>query len=93
MKSIITLLLFIFIVNSLNAQLWLVDPLEAIYPDENQLIGYNHKWKADFPFGTTAGVHVLVKIPKGESFDLIATKDGKDLGTGVWCRLIDVPVE
>jgi len=84
----------LFIVSfSLNAQLWLVDPLEAIYPDINQLDTYTHKWKGDFPLGTSMDVHILLKMPVGKTFTLSATKDGKELGLNTWSQLVDVPVE
>jgi len=82
-----------FISNSGFAQLWLVDPLEAIYPDNNKLKSYHHKWKASFPRGTVADVHVLVEIPKGKTFTISASMNGQDLGSSVWSQLIDVPVE
>ncbi len=74
-------------------QLWMVDPLEAIYPDTNELSKYKKSWKADFAQKSLAEVHVLVKIPKGATFTISAIKNGKELGIGVWNQLIDVPVE
>ncbi|MDN5201012.1 DUF4091 domain-containing protein [Fulvivirgaceae bacterium BMA10] len=92
MRSITLLLTFLFIQN-LSAQVWLVDPLEAIYPDSNWVASYGKKWEADFPKGTMADVHVLIKVPTGEKITLEASLNGKDLGTEVWSQLIDVPVE
>ncbi len=37
--------------NLMNAQLWIVDPLEAIYPDKNKTSNYSNNWKADFARG------------------------------------------
>ena len=86
--------LFFTSITILNAQLWLVDPLEAIYPDLNQLKGhYSHKWEGHYPTGVLMEVNVLVKIPINESFTLSATKEGKVLDPEVWNQLIDVPVE
>ncbi|MEN8117888.1 MAG: DUF4091 domain-containing protein [Bacteroidota bacterium] len=93
MKSFITSFLILLSVITVNGQLWLVDPLEAIYPDKNELLEYNRKWKADIPVGAVAEVHILVKMSKGESFTISASIDGEYLGTEVWNQLIDVPVE
>lgn len=93
MKSKITFLILFLISITSFAQLWMVDPLEAIYPDKNQLNDYKNSWKADFPQGSIADVHVLLKIPKGKIFTISAIKDGQKLGAHVWSQLIDVPVE
>jgi hypothetical protein len=93
MKLVYNFLIFFLIGNTGFSQLWLVDPLEPIYPDKNQLRSYHHKWKADFPRGAVADVHVLVEIPLGKTFTVSATMNGQDLGNDVWSRLIDVPVE
>ncbi len=77
---------------SAYAQLWLVDPLEAIYPDVNNVVGYNNNWKADFPQGAYAEVHVLIKVSIGKTVTISASKNGKEL-LDVWSQLIDVPVE
>jgi len=93
MRSIIQLLILFLFANTCFAQLWMIDPLDAIYPDKNQLNNYTNRWKADFSKGTTADVHVLIKIPKGKTFTISASKDGEELGVDVWSQLIDVPVE
>ena len=93
MRLLYSFLMFFLIVNLDFAQLWLVDPLEAIYDDRNQLESYHHKWNASFPSGADADVHVLVKISKGKTFSITASMNGQDLDTGVWNQLIDVPVE
>lgn len=93
MKQLFLRIIVLLTACSINAQLWLVDPLEAIYPDENQLTEYSNRWKADFPKGAVADVNILVKIPKGEMFTITILKDGIDLKTSVLNRLIDVPVE
>jgi len=93
MRFLNIFLILIFSANYSFAQLWLVDPLEAIYPDKNQLESYHKKWKASYPRGAVADVHILVKIPIGETFSISALKNEKELGIGVWSELIDVPVE
>ena len=40
MKPLILLITFLFLSNTAFAQLWLVDPLEPIYPDKNEFKGY-----------------------------------------------------
>ena len=93
MRSIFVIIIVFLISNPISAQLWLLDPLEAIYPDSNQLTNYSHKWTCDFPQGVAANVHILVKLPKGEAFTIRAMNAGADLGYHVWSQLIDVPVE
>lgn len=93
MKYYAILVFQFFILQGLNAQLWLVDPLEAIYPDQNNLEHFDNTWEADFPLGTDADVHVLIKIPKRSSINFIAKKNGIPLNTEIWNELIDVPVE
>ncbi|EAR00151.1 DUF4091 domain-containing protein [Maribacter sp. HTCC2170] len=89
-----TILIFqFFLLQTVYGQLWLVDPLEAIYPDHNHLKHFNNIWEADFPLGTDADVHVLVKIPKESTFKIITSKNGTPLNIEVWSQLIDVPVE
>lgn len=93
MRSIFVIIIIFLVSNPISAQLWLVDPLEAIYPDSNQLTNYSHKWTCDFPQGVAANVHVLVKLPKEETFTITAINEGEDLAYHVWDQLIDVPVE
>lgn len=93
MRSIFVIIITLLVSNPINAQLWLVDPLEAIYPDSNQLTDYSDKWTCDFPQGVAANVHVLIKVPKGETFTVTAINEDEDLGYQVWSQLIDVPVE
>ena len=92
-KSIISFSILLLISYTICAQLWLVDPLDPIYPDNNELADYSSKWKIDYPQGAPANVHVLIKIPKDKSFTISASKDGNILNNKVWSRLIDVPVE
>lgn len=74
------------------AQMWLVDPLEAIYPDVNNTDNYSSKLKQDVAQGVLAEAHILVKLPIGEIFTVTALKDGKVVEK-VWNELIPVPVE
>lgn len=92
MKHITTILTFLILTNSAFAQLWIVDPLEPIYPDKNELKAYNNKWRVDVPNGSIAEAHILVKLPKDEKFLISATKNGTVL-ENVWSQLIGVPVE
>jgi uncharacterized protein involved in type VI secretion and phage assembly len=70
-----------------------VDPLEAIYPDKNEISNYSNNWKADFAKGGIADAHVLLKLPINTSFRLTAFIDGEKLSSNYWSALIDVPVE
>ncbi|WP_242084347.1 DUF4091 domain-containing protein [Aestuariivivens sediminis] len=91
MKSVV-LFFLLLVVNGSFAQLWLVDPLQAIYPDVNDLSHFRPKLKQDVVIGGLADVHLLLKIPIGETFTVTASKNGEEL-EGVWSELIDVPVE
>ena len=89
-----TILIFQFILlQGLTAQLTLVDPLQAIYPDQNNLKKYSDSWEADFPLGTEADVHVLLRIPKRTPFEITAKLNGEVTDTDAWSALVDVPVE
>ena len=92
LRSVVLIGLLFLISGSVYAQLWLVDPLEAIYPDVNKLVDYDNNWKADFPQGAYAEVHVLIKVPVGKTVTISASINGKELND-VWSQLIDVPVE
>ena len=92
MKSIL-FSIALLLINNLAAQIWLVDPLEAIYPDVNKTESFNNRWVDDYPQGVNANVHLLIKAPKGEKIKLSASIDGKELDVNVWSKLIDVPVE
>ncbi len=90
MKPIVFIIFFI--AYTAFGQLWLVDPLEPIYPDVNNLSDYSKNLKTDITLEGMAEVHLVLKIPKGTSFSIKAIKEGKEL-QGVWSQLIDVPVE
>lgn len=93
MKSAYTLFTFVLISQTILGQLWMVDPLEAIYPDTNDLSKFNKSWKSDFAQGSMADVHIMVNLPKGTTFTCSAIKDGQELEIALWSQLIDVPVE
>lgn len=93
LKKILSTTLFIFLITSVYGQLWLVDPLEAIYPDSNNLELYKNNWKETIAHGAIADVHVLLKLPIGKTFIFSASINGQELKTEVWNQLIDVPVE
>jgi hypothetical protein len=93
MKSTLFLLAFYLQTAFLSAQIWLVDPLEAIYPDANQTTRFSQKWKGDFAQGAIADVHLLVKAPAGETIELSAKLEDELLDHSFWHDLIDVPVE
>ena len=75
-----------------QAEIWLLDPLEAIYPDQNNLSKYGNKWSADYPQGSFADVHLLVKVPKGTKIALSASLADR-VYNDYWSKLIAVPVE
>lgn len=93
MRLIISILIsFIFGVSAFG-QIWMIDPLEAIYPDINKVEKHKNKYATDVAFGASSEVHLLVKAPIGNTFTISAVKDGRELNIGAWSRLIDVPVE
>ena len=93
MKRYAIVILQCILLQGLYAQLTLVDPLQAIYPDQNDLKQYSATWEADFPLGTEADVLVLVKLPEGTPFKLTAKLNGAAMNEDVWSSIIDVPVE
>jgi hypothetical protein len=76
-----------------HAQLWLIDPLEAIYPDINNLDNYNNKWKTDYEIGSIPTVHILFRIPKGQVYSVSIVRNNVELPSSVLNKLINVPVE
>lgn len=92
-KYRILIIIAVLVSNSAFCQLWMVDPLEAIYPDSNDLSHYNQKLKTYIPYGAMADAHILVKIPIGKNIKIAAfNEDGQELHN-VLSQLIDVPVE
>jgi hypothetical protein len=93
--SFFSLVLFMLVASPLHAQqkVWLVDPLEPLFPDSNNTDRYGLKYDADFPSGTSADVHLLVKIQPGETFTISAILSGKTIPVSCWSEMIDVPVE
>ncbi len=94
-KRIISLITIVFFATLVNAQvkLWLVDPLEPVFPDSNNLSFYSNKYNLDFPLGTVADVHILLNLPAGEKFTVSASIKKKQLPFTCWSNLADVPVE
>lgn len=81
-------------VNAQAQRLWIVDPLEPIFPDSNQTERFSNTLHLDFPSGTVADVHVLLQIPLNRSFSVSARlSDKEDLSIDNWSNLVDVPVE
>lgn len=93
MKLFFTLIVVLIIPSAIHAQLCLVDPLEAIYPDTNNLTNYTNNWACDYPKEAVVDVHVLIKLPKNKQFTISASYKDNKLGINSWSRLIDVPVE
>jgi hypothetical protein len=89
----LALLLFSFHPNVADAQLRLVDVLEALYPDSNDLSAYTSRFEAAYPSGTVADVHLILPTRSGETFSVSARYRGRALPLSVWSRLVDVPVE
>jgi len=88
-----SLLLSLFSCRQQPLEVWLVDPLEAVYPDSNSLDNYSDRWEADFPLGTEAEVLVLVKTERGKTIRINASLDNHKLPLTAISQLIDVPVE
>lgn len=93
MKLIFNVSCFLLMAGIINAQVWLVDPLEAIFPDANDVSKYGKKWTGDYPLDAVADIHVLVKLRPGEKFTVSAMMENSLLDHEFWSRLIDVPVE
>ena len=93
MKNVyLSIVLSLFQIVVLQAQLWVVDPLEAIYPDENNVSSFTQEWSADFIPATEIAAHILVKVPKNTAYSLSAQIEGSEV-KGAISELIDVPVE
>ena len=72
--------------------MWLVDPLEAIYPDTNELKSYGNSWSADFARGSFADMHIIVESPIGTELSIEVSDGGNNLNDYL-SELIAVPVE
>lgn len=94
--KLLRLTIVLFFVSNMSlaqkAAIWLVDPLESIYPDLNELSEYGSTWTSDYAKGSLADVHVVVKADSGTVIKLSAVLDGHELNT-YWSELIAVPVE
>lgn len=93
MKKYVLCSLFALIFNISNAQIWIVDPLESIYPDKNKINLFTNNLILDFAKNTPITVNVLVKIPKNEEFKITAYANGNMLSNSAWSILLPVPVE
>ena len=93
MKSIyFSMYLIMFHLVALQAQMWVVDPMEALYPDQNDVASFTQEWSADFIPATEIAAHILVKVSKNSAYHLSAEIEGQKL-LGTFSELIDVPVE
>lgn len=77
----------------LHAQLWVVDPLEALYPDTNEISKFEKKWSADFISSSKVTAHLLVKMPPNANFTLTAHVGKQQLPNTAFSQLLAVPVE
>ena len=93
MKKNFGLCSLLLIAVSAHAQLWLVDPLEAIYPDKNNTASHTNYWQTDISRNTQASVHLLFgpEVDKIQSIKVI--NKGREISSTVIRKLIDVPVE
>ena len=92
-KIIFFIALLLLTINSVEAQIWVVDPVESIYPDKNELSNHSAKWKTDIAKNGIADAHLLVELPVGSKFRLNAYLNGELIDLSNWSKLIDVPVE
>jgi len=92
MKSLVLYGAFFLIISALNAQVWAVDPLEPIYLDKNNTQQFSKKLSLDYAKNGEVAVHILVKVPKNDAFELRFTLDGKTI-SGDLSQLLAVPVE
>lgn len=86
--------ILLMITNVQGQQLWVVDPLEPVFPDSNHTERFTSNLHLHFPSGTVADAHVLVQAPADQSFTISAKLSGKEgLSIDNWSSLVDVPVE
>ena len=90
---VITAIFCCFILHSSYCQIWLVDPLEAIYPDQNDFKGYSSKWSVDSELGKEVAVHLIVKSELNSEIQVSASYKEDSLSPEFWSELIEVPVE
>lgn len=91
--KVVLLFVIFFMTNTLFAQLWMVDPLEAIYPDKNDVKNLCKSRSLDIAKGMDAEVHLLLKLPAQSNFSIEVKLDGQEVTTTVLSELIAVPVE
>lgn len=92
MKKLFLLGLFLFFSDLNFAQVWLVDPLQPIFPDSNDLSNYSANWTTEFPSGTVADVHLVAELQLGNEYKISALLNGNGFKSNFY-ELIDVPVE
>lgn len=90
LEAIITLFL---ISMTVQAQLWVTDPLEALYPDQNETKNFKNKWHVDMAWGEEASAHILFQLPMGSVFTVEAKIDDLAIDKELWYLLQAVPVE
>jgi hypothetical protein len=96
MRNLILLIVFVLafhLEGKAQYELKLVDPLEAIYPDRNDLKLYSNNYQADFPLNSCADVNLVLKTTLNETFNIRAYLGKKELPLSYFYELIDVPVE
>ena len=92
MKKLFLLGLFLFFSDLNFAQVWLVDPLQPIFPDSNDLSNYSANWTTELPSGTVADVHLVAELQLGNEYKISALLNGNGFKSNFY-ELIDVPVE
>lgn len=90
---LIVCLLFSVVFSSAQENVWLVDPLESVFPDLNHLEGYDLTYKADVCKGSIAEVLIVVQLPISSELTVDAQLNKKSFPLENWSQLIDVPVE
>lgn len=93
MNNLSVFIILFLISLSSRGQLWVIDPLEAIYPDQNQVKNFKAKWKVDAALGEEASAHIMFKIPIGKAFSVKAQINDQVLEPELWHLLETVPVE
>jgi hypothetical protein len=73
--------------------LWIVDPLEPIYPDRNDEESLDRRWRTATPLGALTDAHILFRSPVGTDFEIEARLNGDLIPLQRLYKLIDVPVE
>ena len=95
MRSPLLLLFMLILTFPLRAgqRLWLVDPLEPLFPDSNNTSHFGTNYKTDFPTGTTIDVHILIRVKPSNTFAVSVALSGDTMPLSCLSELRDVPVE